>query len=282
MQGRGPRGKPRSRLLLLTEDRHHDEALPVTAAWARAYADVGWKVFPLWPGEKRPIYDGWPTGATTDHDLIDRYWADSTRNIGVVCGDAFDAWDIESEHLEAFSSWMNRNGYILPESPIAQTGRGGRHILTQPTGVGGSRNLYLDGTHIGELKSTGGFIVISPSVTDSQYLWLHTPEKMAVQPAPDWLLQLLDRPRGEVHKYSERITDVDKLIHVLEVLSDAVNGAGEGKRNNYLYWALRRALEEGIPPDYAIEEFQAVAREAGLDEHEIEATIRSAAEAEAS
>ena len=253
----------------------------MTKEWALAYAAVGWRVFPLWPGEKRPIYDKWPEGATTDPELIERYFRNPENNIGVVCGESFDAWDIEAPHLEAFAAHMNGLGVTLPEAPIAQTGRGGRHILTQPTGVTGSRNLYLDGTHIGELKSRGGFIVIAPSRTEHQYIWLYAPEKMETSPAPGWMLQLLDRPRGEPQKFASRITDVDQLIHVLSVLSDAVHSAGEGKRNSYLYWAVRRALEEGVPLDYAVEEFETVAREAGLEEHEIEATIRSAAEAAA-
>jgi hypothetical protein len=252
----------------------------MTAAWAQAYAAVNWRVFPLWPGEKRPIYEKWPTGATTDPELIERYFRNPENNIGVVCGEAFDAWDIESEHLPAFSAWMNTNGYTLPEAPIAQTGRGGRHILTEPTGVGGSRNLYLEGTHIGELKSTGGFIVISPSVTESQYLWLWTPPKMAVQPAPDWMLALLERPSRGPRKFPSRITDVEQGIARLAVLAEAVRSAGEGKRNNYLYWAMRRALEEGIPAKYSGAELLIVGKSVGLNDHEARATIRSAYEAE--
>jgi bifunctional DNA primase/polymerase-like protein len=128
------------------------------ADWASAYAAVGFRVLPLWPGEKRPIYDGWPRDATTDPALIERYWnraADDPPNIGVVCGEKFDAWDIEGPHLDAFCRWaetQSADGAYLSEAPIQQTARGGWHILTEPTGVAGSRNLYLDGRHIGELK----------------------------------------------------------------------------------------------------------------------------------
>ena len=252
----------------------------MTADWAKAYAAVGWRTFPLWPGEKRPIYQNWPADATTDPDLIDRYWADASRNIGVVCGESFDAWDIEAEHLETFSAWMNEQGVTLPEAPIAQTGRGGRHILTEPVGVPGSRNLYLDGTHIGELKSTGGFIVISPSVTESQYVWLNMTPKMEVQPAKDWMLKLLERPRSGPHKFAARITDVEQGIRQLGALAEGIRRAGEGRRNNYLYWAMRQALDEGIPARYAGGELLQVSREVGLDDHEARNTIRSAYEAE--
>jgi hypothetical protein len=254
--------------------------------WALAYATLGWRVLPLWPGEKRPIYDGWPRDATTDPTLIGRYWnpaANPQPNIGVVCGEKFDAWDIEAPHLDQFNRWVADNGWTLPESPIQGTARGGWHILTEPTGVAGSRNLYLDGTHIGELKSTGGFIVVSPSVfaeTGGVYTWTYRPPKLAVQPAPSWMLTLLERPRSGPHKFPARLTDVEQGIRRLEVLSAAVREAGEGKRNNYLYWAMRRAIEEGIPARYAAGELVAVGLQIGLTDHEAKATIRSAYDAE--
>jgi hypothetical protein len=258
-----------------------DGVMTDTTDWALAYANLGWRVFPLWAGEKRPLYDGWPTGATTDPKLIHQYWdASPDRNMGVVCGEAFDAWDIEVQHLDQFNAWLKEQGHTLPESPLAQTGRGGWHYLTEPTGVNGSRNLYLDGTHIGELKSTGGFIVISPSITEAQYRWLWRTPKLAVQPAPDWLLTLLERPRSGPHKFATRITDVEQGIRRLEVLSTALRTAGPGKRNNYLYWAMRRALEEGIPARYAGAELLAVGKLIGLEDHEAKATIRSAFDAE--
>jgi hypothetical protein len=250
------------------------------ADWAIAYAACGWRTFPLWPGEKRPIYEGWPKDATTDERMLRQYFQPGTdRNIGVVCGEAFDAWDIEVEHIDQFIAFVSLHG-ALPEAPLAQTGRGGWHYLTDVTGMAGSRNLYLDGTHIGELKSTGGFIVISPSTTDSQYRWITRTPQMAVPKAPPWLLTLLERPKTGVHKFPTRITDASAGIRRLAVLADAVRTAGPGRRNNYLYWAMRRALEEGIPARYAGGELRTIALSAGLERHEAEATIRSAYEAE--
>jgi putative DNA primase/helicase len=253
----------------------------MTVAWAETYAESGWRVFPIWPGEKRPLYSGWQKDATTDPEQIRRYWRkEPLPNIGVVCGERFDAWDIEVQHLEAFTGWMDRNGYTLPEAPVAVTGRGGIHILTEPTGVAGNRYLYLDGTHIGELKSTGGFILICPSVTEHQYQWMWAPESLAVSPAPAWLLGLLERPRTGVHRLPTRITTVEEGLRRLDQLGGAVKGAGEGSRNNYLYWAMRRALDEGVPAKFAAAHLLDVGLSIGLSDHETKATIRSAYEAE--
>lgn len=252
-----------------------------TVAYAQGYGRLGWRVFPVWAEQKRPIYKGWPTDATTDPALIDQYFAaDPSRNIGLVCGEQFDAWDIEVEHIAALTAWMTENGHVLPESPLAQTGRGGWHYLTQPTGVNHTRALHLNGTHVGELKSMGGFIVAAPSKTTGPYLWQWTPRHMELSPPPPWLLGLLERPQGATHRFPSRLTSADDVVAVLTRLAAAVTDAGEGHRNNYLYWAMRRALEEGVPVRHAGRVLLAAGLEAGLEDHEVKATLRSAYEAE--
>lgn len=253
-----------------------------TATWAGVYASVAhWRVFPVRPGDKRPQYEGWQKDATTDPAQIERYWYEgSERNVAVVCGEAFDAWDIEAAHLPRFEEWLTKHGRSLPESPLAKTGRGGIHYLTEPTGVGGNRYLYLDGVHIGELKSTGGFIVVCPSRTEGYYRWLFAPPRLTVQPAPDWLLGLLERPKTGVRYFPARLATPEDVAAVLGRLARAVTTAGEGKRNNYLYWAARQAVEEGVPARHVEVAMTTAGREAGLVGEEIEKTIESALAAE--
>ena len=252
------------------------------ATWAQAaYTPVGWRVFPVVTGGKKPLYRGWQRDATTDPEMIARYWRrEPSPNIGVVAGETFDAWDIEVAHVAALRGYLRRGGHELPLTPVARTGRGGIHILTEPTGVGGSRDLYLDGTHVGELKSSGGFIVVCPSVTQGPYTWLRMPEAMAVAPAPPWLLALLERPRRAIPPPRRRGSS-KAPAQALDALAVAVRDAGEGRRNNFLYWAMRRALEEGIPAPIATKVLLRAALVAGLEESETQATIRSALESAA-
>lgn len=253
----------------------------MTAEWGLQYAAAGWRVFPIVPGEKRPVYKNWQKDATTDPALIGRYWPEALhRNIAVPTGEVFDAWDIEAAHVDAFATWMKLHDYVLPEVPLAKTGRGGIHILTEPTGVNGSRYLYLNGTHIGELKSTGGFILVCPSVTTGQYSWTWAPDQLRVQPAPAWLLTLLEKPKGATHRFKTRIATVEDGMKALGALVTTIENLGEGKRNNYLYWAMRRAIEEGIPPRLAAQALRQAAVRSGLDDHEAKQTLRSAYDAE--
>ena len=81
-----------------------------TAGWALQYAWLLGRVFPLVPGEKRPLYKGWQRDATTDPEQIKRYWRrDPGPNIGIVCGEQFDAFDIEAEYVDALVQYLNSN-----------------------------------------------------------------------------------------------------------------------------------------------------------------------------
>lgn len=257
-------------------------ALSPTAQWAHFYSRAGFRSFPVWPGEKRPMYSGWQTGATTDPELIERYFVDPARNIGVVTGESFDAWDIEVEHIAAFSAWLDRNGHVLPEAPIASTGRGGLHILTAPTGVDGTRRLHLDGVHVGELKSRGGFILVCPSVTEQMYRWTWLPERLALLPAPEWLLALAERPVAPTKMRMWRSVSLSPRTDIAPLVK-AVQGAGDHDRNRTLHWAANRAYDDGIPQKVALDEllppFMAIAlpgESSGERNIEGRATIASA------
>lgn len=254
-----------------------------TADWALSYAAVGWRCFPLIPGEKVPWFKGWPDEATTEPRLLKRWFANDSNNIGVIAGEAFDAFDVEAAHLPAFAAWMRAGDRSLPLTPIADTGRGGKHILVAPTGMGGTK-LYLNGTHIGELKSTGGFIVACPSVTEDQYSWRYAPAEMAVAEAPDWLLSLVatrpersDRPVRQVRSTREALASLERLAGV-------VAKTKRNDRNNILYWAAMRALEEGIPQAAVAKALTRAAEAAGLVADDglrsVQRTLRSAFEAQ--
>jgi hypothetical protein len=256
------------------------DSASATAAWALKYAVAGIRVFPVVHRGKRPLYAGWQRDATTDVEQIVRYWRrEPGPNIGAVAGELFDAWDIEARHLPAFREYLQSSGQALPLTPIARTGRGGIHILTKRIGIASSRDLHLEGVHVGELKSSGGYILVCPSVTVGPYSWLRLTEPMTVASAPGSLLALLERPRRAIKPAPRRSTP-EQPAQALDALAVAVRDAGIGRRNRYLYWALRRAREEGAPSRIAAAVLTRAALAAGLDEREIEATIRSALGAE--
>ena len=261
---------------------------PDVADWGRLYASAGWRVFPVKPGAKSPSFSNWQADATTNSDLIAQYWRPGTeRNLGLICGERFDAWDIEAEHLARFSEWLYREQHVLPECPIASTGHGGVHLLTAPAGVDGTRRLFLDGVHIGELKSHGGFIVACPSEVTypegvGDYIWTYLPPRLAVPEAPDWLLALAQRPKTPRKMIPWRQVSLAPESD-LEPLLKSVRQTPEGDRNANLHWAANRACDDGVPFELALDRMLPAYMEIigpgeipSEREHEGRATIASA------
>ena len=72
--------------------------------WACAYASIGWRVYPVAPNTKRPMFDHWIKDATVDTDLISTHWRAGAEapNVGVIAGETFDVVDVEEPYVAAF------------------------------------------------------------------------------------------------------------------------------------------------------------------------------------
>jgi hypothetical protein len=243
--------------------------------WALDYANLGWRVFPVVPGEKRPRYKGWQRDATSDPELVGRYWrSEPGPNIGALCGEAFDAVDVEAPHLQRLRDWLADKGQRLPATPIARTGRGGVHILIK-AGGGTGRALRLEGLHIGELKATGGFIVVCPSRTESTYAWINSPGRFALASAPVWLDELTTTKKASQPMGKAAPLDPSRAVALTAGLYRVVAGASEGERNQLLFWASCRVAEHGLDTVAASEILMTAAIQAGLPEAEARRTIAS-------
>jgi hypothetical protein len=250
------------------------DAANATIAWAEAYAAAGWRLLPLAPGDKRPMLTNWPNAATSERAILNRWFRDGSRNVGVVTGEQFDCFDIESQYLPALHAYMKAGDYALPLTPVQNTGRGGLHFLTRPVGVAGTRRLVLDGVHIGELKSRGGFIVVSPSITERQYTWQFAPAGMVVAAAPAWLLALVDHP-APPRPTRPAVTTRDQRSRT-EALARWVARQVVGNRNNCLFWAAMTAVDEWLPEALARPALYKAALDAGEEPAKAERTLRSA------
>jgi len=243
-----------------------------TRSWALAYAALGWRVYPVERGGKRPLYAGWLGDATTDPVPIGRVWRSDigTPNIGVVAGECVDVIDIEAQHVAAFREAASSRR--LPATPTGRSGRGGLHLYVTPLGLG-TRRLMLDGVHIGELKGSGG-VLVPPSVTTGPYTWLLAPTDFPIAHAPAWLQALAYRPGQEWPRRAGRLSP-SRAVALVAGLYRVVAEAAEGERNAVLYWAARRAAEHGVDKGAAAEILFSAALTAGLSEREARATIAS-------
>jgi hypothetical protein len=170
--------------------------------WALYLAAMGWPVFPLTAGAKKPpLVREWETRATTDTDRITRCWQAGAWNIGVATGPArLVVIDLDTGHTEAeqdgattLAELANARGVDMPETYTVDTPSGGRHLyFTAPAGVHLRNTGRALGTGI-DSRAEGGYVAGPGSLTPAGGYELADDRDPAE--LPGWLLQaLLDRP----------------------------------------------------------------------------------------
>lgn len=176
--------------------------------YALSYAERGWRVFPLVPGDKVPLIGKSEGGrgcldGTDDTAQIRAWWsAQPKAGIGLHCGPGSGVWALDIDAgkpgYERFAALVERYG--LPETLEAKTGGGGRHLLFLPpedgraiknrvaAKIGGVRIEGID------VRSEGGYIVVAPSGHPSggRYEWIN--EGAEIAPPPAWLVDLVAPP----------------------------------------------------------------------------------------
>jgi hypothetical protein len=174
-------------------------SLATPLAWALAYAAIGWRVFPIEPGEKRPLGRLVPRGmldASVDPHVIQQWWkAAPDAGIGIALAPSgLVAIDVDPRNggIETFEELQSAHG-SLRSDVMAFTGGGGEHhVFALPEGM----RLRLPGTlGPGVDVKANGYIVVEPSrhPNGKQYAWelsSNPLQGIAPSPLPDWLRSL--------------------------------------------------------------------------------------------
>lgn len=175
----------------------HDLSTPL--AWALAYAQIGWHVLPLEPGQKQPLGKLVPRGmldATIDLQIIRSWWMrHPTAGVGVsLAQSGLVAIDIDPRNggTETFEQLQAEHSSLRSEV-MAYTGGGGEHhVFVVPQG----HQVSLPGTlGPGVDVKANGYIVVEPSVHPSgkTYGWEGSSSPLdgvVPSPLPDWLRNL--------------------------------------------------------------------------------------------
>ena len=248
---------------------------------AVAYAGLGYAVFPLTPGEKRPHGRLVPHGlkeASREEATITTWWQSCPGcGVGILAPEEVLVLDFDDP-----TAWEKLKGEYpaLGDAPRQRTPKEGYHVfLRLPQGVRLSATVRkLAGV---DLRGMGkAYVVASPTrLADGRgYTWevpLVKPEDLPQIPE-DLLLRLLTPPPAPrevvVGSSSPR-----RLRALLESYAAAVAGAPEGTRHNTL---IRYAVAAGglIPHGLSLEEAEevlvAAAMRAGLPEREAREAAR--------
>lgn len=155
-------------LLDAEDDAARNEPLGCVAA---RYAAAGVDVFPLVPGEKRPLTKRGLHDADTDPEQVAAWWARWPQaNIGIRTGIRFDVIDVDGPAGYASLADLRDSGALPEILGRALTSRGGAHLYVPPTGRGNKAGVYPGIDY----RGAGGYVVTPPSfsvATGRRWTW---------------------------------------------------------------------------------------------------------------
>jgi hypothetical protein len=240
------------------------------------YASRGWPVFPCRPGAKIPATPHGYRDATTDPEQI-TWWFRShpERNLAVATGyPGPDILDID-QHGDAGDGFpalarLGTAGLLDTSIGAVRTPSGGLHLYFSGTH---QRTAHRSADHL-DFLSQGGYALAPPSQIDNAPYRYVT--GFALRHGElDWQAAagLLD-PTPEPAQHRPRPQPPAPGGTRVDRLARWVAAQAQGNRNNGLYWAANRALEDNQAAD--LSPLAAAARQAGLTEPEITSTLNSA------
>lgn len=248
---------------------------------ARSYAlDYGWSVFPLKPREKRPATANGLHDATTDLNVIERWWkANPDFNIGIRTGAGGPfVIDIDSQqgadNLNAARG--NEEGTF---GPLVLTHKG-YHLYFADDALP-SRAALVEGV---DCRGVGGYVVAPPSIhpNGSRYEWdAQAGPDTSLESVPAWLRVLIEPPRA-VRTIGPKPVIAKGGAYARRALESELGRlavAGEGSRNHTLNrsaFALGQLVATGaLDKSEVVSSLLHVAASIGLGEHEAERSVLS-------
>ncbi|HET7321430.1 MAG TPA: bifunctional DNA primase/polymerase [Longimicrobiaceae bacterium] len=260
---------------------------PAMLPAALRYARRGWRVLPCIPGEKRPLLNNWPALATTDADVLNRWWKRTpAANVGIATGaeSGLLVLDLDGDPRELLSD------RTLPTTPAQRTGGGGYQLFYRfPAALAEVATTRAGVLPSVDTRGRSGFVVAPPSLHPSggRYRWCdgYGPGDVPLAPPPAWLVDALDpaprtTPPAPLHLPVGRVHGPRYVAAAIERECAELARTPEGRRNealNRAAFALARFVAEGLAsPEPVICALAYAAAAAGLKEREISRTIESA------
>lgn len=129
-----------------------------------------WPVFPLIPGEKRPLTRNGLYAATTDQHQVAQWWKETPgANIGIATGTNFAVIDVDTPISSTLFDEIS-NDDDLHVYGMSLTSSGGRHLLIETADGPAKNGVAVFGPNI-DFRTTGGYIVAPWSRLTSGKVW---------------------------------------------------------------------------------------------------------------
>ncbi|TIH12443.1 DUF3987 domain-containing protein [Marinifilum sp. JC120] len=232
------------------------------------YAKQGLPVFPC--SGKRPCVSGGFKSATTDLNQITQWWQQFPQaNIGSPTGANSFVLDIDPPHGEESLALLESQNSPLPETLTQRTGSGGRHLFfIQPADVEIRNSASKIGKGL-DIRGTGGYIILPPSVHASgdSYQWI---TECSPAEAPAWLVELILNGLASD-------SQTNQPAYVQSLLK-----AEKGTRNdslNKVAFQVGKDLASGKADGGNVEAIAKAALQTGLGPKEVQQTLQSGVQA---
>ena len=234
---------------------------------ALQYAEDGYRVLPCIRGSKQPAIEGWPTRATSDQEVVARWWnQDPCYNVGILTGapgpDVLDIDVTEAATGFAYLDKLRRRGKLDGAIRRVRTPSGGEHWWFPGT----TRRKTKPAPFV-DFQAGGAFVLAPPSVL------ILDGEAKAYELISEWNgpgapLRWEPEVPGHAARRPRRSQPSRSAQRPIRWLAEAPTG----QRNDRLFRAACWLIRQGEDPW----QLRSTARSLGLHPDEVEATIRSA------
>jgi hypothetical protein len=253
-------------------------------------AEQGWYVFPLRPGDKRPLpgFTNWEKRATTNPEQITHWWTEAPYNIGVATGPSgLLVIDCDSsQNADSSSQWrlvgevVQIAGKALPKTFSVATPNGGRHLYFSAKGRSLGNTAGKLGRHV-DTRGIGGYVLGAGSALTSGYYRVVTQSPVAL--LPEWIADALtpQSPTVPTASFDQlRESDVSAILkREIQRVRTATHGSRNSALNTAAFLLGKLASTGKITEADASGVLQAAARSHigvhGFTQWEMMATIRS-------
>jgi len=225
-----------------------------------------WKIFPCISGTKRPATPHGLQDATTDPEIIRRWFRNGRCNIAVATGTgSIDVVDIDVHPDKNGFAALRRiaaAGLVKDSKAVVRTPSGGAHLYFRGTQQRNGR-LY---DHDIDFRGDGGYVLLPPSTVNGNS-YRFEEQNWDRDAEVDW-----DRIKWFLTPPKPVYPEWDGGRRSLQALVNFTATQMEGNRNSGTHWAMCRAAEARE----SLEPLIQAAISNGLSEHEVRATARSA------
>lgn len=261
---------------------HVDRGMPLEQG-ALAFAGSGFPVFPCAAGGKRPVVARGFHEASSDPDLVLRWWAAMpSANIGMPTGAVSGLVVVDVDVHGPVNGYDARGGaehagLLEGWEAAVRTPSGGLHLYF-PVAANVEQRSWQSARAGIDFRGDGGYVIVPPSLRTidgrvRQYEVLRLASEPGHPLDSQQLRDYLDPPRRIEWRRSGHLpqqpVDVQRL-------ADWVARRQEGERNHGLFWAACKMTEQQVPTVEALEALSPAAERAGLSHRETTATVRSA------